>query len=176
MKLLIATQNEAKIQGAKEAFDTFFEDVHIDGVSVSSDVPDEPINDQVMQGAENRLDNLEKYAKENGIEADFYLAIESGLINFYGKWINTSIALVRDKYGYESHGIAPGYPVPERYVEEIKSTDLSKLFTRLFSENELKEHKGGVRLLTHGRMTRADLIYEAFTMALVQIINGEIWH
>ncbi len=176
MKLLIATNNESKIQGAKEAFETFYENVEIKGVSISSNVPEQPINEEIMQGAENRIAGLVKYAEENDLEIDFYLSVESGLINLYGRWINTSIALIRDKYGFEAHGVAPGYPVPEKYVDEVIQSDLTKVYNRIFSQNELREHKGGVRLLTHGRMTRADLIMEAFLMAMTQIINGEIWH
>lgn len=176
MKIIIATKNESKVQGAREAFETFYENVEIEGFSVSSNVPEQPINDEIMKGAENRLEGLVSYAKENNIEADFFLSVESGLYNMCGRWVNVSFALVKDKYGYESFGMSPAYPVPEKYVDEILQTDLTQLFNRIFTSNELQEHKGGVRLLTRSRMTRADLIMEAFLMALTQIINGDLWH
>ena len=52
MKILIGTKNPGKIQGAKEAFEKYFENVQIEGIPVSSDVnrerpflfpPDRPI-------------------------------------------------------------------------------------------------------------------------------------
>ena len=61
MKVLIGTANPGKIEGARQAFEKFFEDVDIEGVKVSSEVPDEPVDDQIFQGAKNRVENLIKY-------------------------------------------------------------------------------------------------------------------
>lgn len=175
MKILIATKNASKLQGAREAFATYFGNFEIEGIPVESNVPEEPINEEIMQGAENRVKNLVKYAKANNIEADYFLSVESGLTKQLGRWLNISIAIVRDKYGYESVGTSPAYPVPEKYVDEIIKTDLEKLFTKIFNQDEINTNKGGVRLLTHGQMTRADLIMEAFLMALTQVVNGSVW-
>lgn len=38
MKVLIGTKNPGKIEGAYQAFNCYFEDVDIEGVSVSSEV------------------------------------------------------------------------------------------------------------------------------------------
>ena len=65
MKVLIATKNPAKIKGAQSAFDEFFKDVVIDGYSVPSGVPDQPVNLDTYNGANNRVDNLINLAKEN---------------------------------------------------------------------------------------------------------------
>ena len=75
MKVLIGTANPGKIEGARQAFEKFYEDVEIEGIKVSSDVPDEPVNEQILQGAKNRVENLIKYDKENNVNADFYIAI-----------------------------------------------------------------------------------------------------
>ena len=71
MKILIGTKNPGKIQGAKEAFEKYFENVEIEGIDVSSDVADQPVNEEILQGARNRVKNLKKYPTENQIEADF---------------------------------------------------------------------------------------------------------
>ena len=55
MKVLIGTANPGKIEGARQAFEKFYEDVEIEGIKVSSDVPDEPVNEQILQGAKNRV-------------------------------------------------------------------------------------------------------------------------
>ena len=44
MKILIGTKNPGKIEGAKQAFEQYFENIEIEGVPVSSDVGDQPIN------------------------------------------------------------------------------------------------------------------------------------
>lgn len=77
MKILMGTKNPGKIEGAKEAFEKYFENVEIEGVPVSSDVGDQPINEEIFEGAKNRVKNLKKYAKENNIEVDFFCSIRS---------------------------------------------------------------------------------------------------
>ena len=102
MKILIGTQNPGKVQGAKEAFERYFDDFDIEGIPVSSNVSDEPVNDEIYTGAKNRVENLIKYSKDNNLDADYFLGIESGITNLLGKWIIINIAVIKDKNGYES--------------------------------------------------------------------------
>ena len=44
MKLIIATKNEGKIEGARRAFERFFEDIEIVGIPSDSEVGDQPVN------------------------------------------------------------------------------------------------------------------------------------
>lgn len=104
MNILIGTKNPGKIEGAKLAFQKYFEQFEIEGIPVSSDVSDQPVNCEIYEGARNRVDNLIKYAKENNIEADYFLGIESGITNLLGKWIIINVAVIKDKDGYESWG------------------------------------------------------------------------
>ena len=62
MKILIGTKNPGKIEGAKQAFEKYFDEVEIEGISVDSNVGDQPVNEEILQGAKNRVKNLKKYA------------------------------------------------------------------------------------------------------------------
>lgn len=170
MKVLIATENSLKIEGARRALAEFYQDFEIIPVSVPSGVPNQPANEDVYLGVKNRLNNLVSFAKDNNIDADLYLSLESGLYNFYGNWTNISLAMVRDKNGYESFGTSPAYPIPNKYVDEIMKTDLSQTFKRVFNSNEQ-----GISKLTNGKIHRADLVEQAFIMALTKHINGSVW-
>lgn len=174
MKILIGTKNPGKIQGAKEAFENYFNDFDITGISVSSNVGEEPLNNEIYEGARNRVDNLIKYAKENNIEAEYFLGVESGITNLLGKWIIVNVAVIKDKNGYESWGTSPAFPVPNKYVDEIIATDLGKVMDKIFQENVLRSGKGGISFLTNGVISRIDQTRVAFVMALTQHIN-EIW-
>ena len=157
MKVLIGTKNPGKIEGAKKAFESFYKD------------------DEIYKGAKNRVQNLVDYAKENKIDADFFVSIESGITNKLGKWGIIQIAVIRDKNGYESFGTGPMFPVPDKYVDEIIKTDLGKLMDKIFKENALRYSVGGIAYLTQNAITRIDMTKEAFVMALTEHINGEIW-
>ena len=175
MKVLIGTNNKGKVEGAKQAFEKFYKDVQITGIPVNSGVGDEPVNDEIYEGAKNIVNNLIKYAKENNIESDFFIGIESGITNKLGKWGIIQIAVIKDKNGYESFGTGPTFPVPDKYVDEIINTDLGIVMDKIFDGNGLKNEKGGIAHLTNDVVTRYDLTREAFVMALTQFINGDIW-
>ena len=104
MKLLIGTTNKTKINGAFEAFKEYYNDLSIEGISVSSEVNDQPLNEEIYLGAINRVNNLIEYSEIHNLEANYYLAIESGIMNLYGKWVIINIAIIKDKNGYESIG------------------------------------------------------------------------
>ena len=83
MKVLIATENNVKVEACQEAFETYFEDVEVIVAHVSSEVPEMPCNDEIGQGTKNRIKNLKQYAKENHLQVDYYVAVESGINNFF---------------------------------------------------------------------------------------------
>lgn len=174
MKVLIGTKNPGKIQGAKLAFNNYFANVEIEGIPVPSNVSDEPVNDEIYQGARNRVDNLIKYTKENNVEAEYFLGIESGITNQLGKWMIINIAVIKDKNGYESWGSASGFPVPDKYVDRIIKEELGPVMDKIFEEKDLKSGKGGISLLTKDVISRIDLTKEAFVMALTQFID-DVW-
>lgn len=175
MKILMGTKNPGKIEGAKKAFSRYFKDVEIEGISVDSEVGDQPVNEEIFQGAKNRIKNLKKYAKENNIETDYYVATEAGITNLLGDWIDINSAVVEDSKGFQSVGTSQGFPIPERYIKEILETELGKVMDKVFNGNELGKGKGGIYNLTNSQVTRLELTEGAIIMALISHINGELW-
>lgn len=175
VKILIGTKNPCKIEGATEALKNYFNEFDIEGISVESNVGEEPVNNEIYEGARNRVNNLIQYALENNIEADYYLGVESGITNLLGKWVIINIAVIKDKNGYESWGTSSAFPVPDKYVEEIISTDLGKVMDKIFKKSDLRSSKGGISFVTNGIISRVDLTRDAFVMALTQHVNA-IWN
>ena len=175
MKILIGTKNPGKIEGCRKAFERYFDNVEIEGIPVSSDVPDQPFDKEVLNGSRNRVKNVKKYAKDNNIEADFYVAIEGGITTSLGTIIEMNIATVEDNKGIQSVGTSQGFPIPERYMDEIKETDFGRLMDRLLDGNELSKGKGGIGILTKDQVSRIDITENAFIMALTAHINGDLW-
>ena len=175
MKILMGTKNPGKIQGAKEAFEKYFDNVKIQGIAVESEVGDQPFNQEIVKGAKNRVKNLKKYAKENQLEPDFYISSEAGITNSLGEWIDINCAVIEDSKGFQSVGTSQGFPIPEKYIEEIKETELGKVMDKIFNGKELSKGKGGISYLTKDEVSRIDLTKNAFIMALTKHINGDIW-
>lgn len=126
MKILIGTKNPGKIEGARQAFAKYFKEFEIEGVAVDSEVGAQPFNKEIFLGAKNRVKNLKQYAKEHDMVVDFFIASEAGIINFYGDYIDINVAIIENSIGFQSIGISQGFPIPEKYMEEIKETELRK--------------------------------------------------
>lgn len=176
MKVLVATKNQGKIEGAKRALQNYFDNIEIIGIPVESDVSEQPVNDEIYNGAKNRVKNLKIYAKDNNLEADLYLSIESGINNSLGRWMITNIAVIEDNNNFESYGTSPSFPVPDRLVQDVIDTDLSQVMNTIFEKDEERHNKGGgIQLLTHNKISRIDLTEMAFIMALTKYINEDNW-
>lgn len=175
LKVLIGTRNPGKVEGAKQAFEKYFDNVEIEGIAVNSDVGDQPINEEILQGAKNRVKNLKKYAKDNKINADYFVSSEAGITNLLGEWIDINCVMVEDKDGLQSVGTSQGFPIPDKYIDEIMETELGKVMDKIFSGKELGKGKGGISLLTKNEVSRIDLTRNAFIMALTSHINEDIW-
>ena len=75
LNVLVGSKNPTKIKAVSGAFKRVFKksNVVVSGVSVQSDVSDQPMgSNETKTGAENRLKNLKIHL------ADFYVGIEGG--------------------------------------------------------------------------------------------------
>lgn len=176
MKVLVATKNKGKIEGARRALSRYFDNIEIEGIPVESNVSEEPVNEEIYIGAKNRVKNLKTYCKENNIKADLYLSSESGIYNSLGRWMVTNLAVIEDNNDFESYGTSASFPVPERLVQDIINTDLSQVMNSIFEKDDERHNKGGaIKILTHNQITRIDLTQSAYIMALTRYINKDKW-
>ncbi len=175
MKVLIGTKNPGKIEGAKRAFENYFDDVIVEGIKAPSNVSEQPVGVETYEGAKNRVDNLMRYASENGISADYFVAIESGITQELGFWAITNIAVIKNAKGEIGVGSSESFPVPNKYVDTIINETLAPVMDKLFEESDLRSSTGGIGLLTHDVLTRIDLNTHAFVMALTPFINQNKW-
>ena len=175
MKILIGTKNPGKVESAQKAFEHYYNNFEIIPIDVKSDVADEPVNSDIYLGAKNRIKNLKEYAEKNNIDADFFVAVESGITNLLGEWMITCIAAMEDKNGITSCGTGPSYPVPDKYVDEIIEKDLQVLMDRLFDTTNIGQSNGGIGKISHDIISRKNLNELAFIMCLTKYINGDKW-
>ena len=160
----IATKNTVKIEAIKSAFERYFGSVEIQTFSTPSGVPEQPLNDEVFMGAQNRLNAM----KENANPEEFLISCEGGIICQFGHYFNVQVVLV-EKNGKRGFGLSQGYEIPKEYVEEALQTSIANVLDRLF------EGKGGIRVLSKGAVTRKQLVEDATIMALTRLLNGEVW-
>ena len=112
---------------------------------------------------------------ENDLNMDFYVAMESGITDKFGCWLNVTTAYVEDKNGDNAVGLGPAYQIPDRYIDEVKEKELSYVLAKVLKTEEQKTPQGGIVHLTKGNVTRIDLAEYAFIMALTHFVNGDVW-
>lgn len=176
MRALIASKNQGKIESAKQALSKYFDNVEVIGINTASDVSEMPVNDEIYVGAKNRIENLKKYAKENEIDADFFMAAESGIFKLSLGWVISNAVVIENKEGISSFGTGPQFPVPNRLVDDVIEIGLSEVMNNIFGKDEERHNRGGgIQMLTHGELTRIDSTKMAFIMALTKFINEDKW-
>ena len=161
----VASENSVKINAIKAAFNRFFnDDVTIISQNVKSGVPDQPINEDVFEGAKNRLREL-----KNGSEYNYLVSCEGGLLQLAEHWFNVQVVIIEDENGNQGIGLSQGYEIPSEYVEEAINTSVAAVLDRKFGG------KGGISVLTRGHETRESLIKDGTVMALSRVLNSKIW-
>ena len=174
IRILIGSNNKGKIEGAKLAFEKYFSDFEIISENIPSNVSDQPLNEEILLGARNRIKGL-KALKIKDI--DFYISSEAGLINIGKTWININMGVIEDLNGYESIGTSQGFMIPDNKVEKIKQKTLGVVMDEIFNADGLSKLKGGINLLTLGEVSRIQLVRDSFVLALVPFLeqNQKLW-
>ncbi|GAG53742.1 unnamed protein product [marine sediment metagenome] len=154
MKVVIASQNPAKIRSVTEAFALQFPDTEIDFVplSVESGVSDQPLSDnETRLGARNRARN----ACESRPDADFWIGLEGGIETIDDQLMAFAwmVVLGPGKQSGEARTVTlPLPPAVKTLVEE--GLELGEANDKVFSTVNSKHKGGAFGLLTNGIYTR----------------------
>ena len=151
MKVCAGTRNPAKLAGIREAFEEFFgREVEVYGVGVESGVGDQPWGEEeVWKGALTRAKNA---AKE--CEADFYVGVESGIIERRGRYfVVNAVAVINGSRVFL--GMGPWLELHPRLVREIKDRkEMEEVMEELTGVSEIGDKHGAVGVFTRGTMDR----------------------
>ena len=168
IKILIGSNNKAKIEGAKLAFEKYFSNFEIKGKDISSGVNAQPINDEILLGARNRIKGLKEL---NLKDIDFYISSEAGLVNIGDLYVNINLGVIEDNNGYESIGTSQGFMIPKNKVELVKNKSLGIVMDEICNGINLNKDKGGIYFLSLGEVNRIQLVRDSFILALVPFLE-----
>ena len=168
IKILIGSNNKAKIEGAKLAFEKYFSNFEIIGKDISSGVNAQPINDEILLGARNRIKGLKEL---NLKDIDFYISSEAGLINIGDLYVNINLGVIEDINGYESIGTSQGFMIPKNKVDLVKNKSLGIVMDEICNGVNLNKDKGGIYFLSLGEVNRIQLVRDSFILALVPFLK-----
>ena len=164
VKVKVGSKNEVKIKVVEEVLSDYF-DVEIESKEIDK-IPEQPFNDEIIRSAKKKADISGGY--------DYGIGIESGIITTDDGTFSVEYAFVKDKYGFESTGHGPGFPVPKNWKSELENNinlgDKIKVYFEDYSDES-----GSIGLLTDNKIKRRDCIKNALLSAMIPRLNSNIY-
>lgn len=176
MKILVGSKNPVKINAVKEAFEKHFGEVEVLGISVPSNVPDQPINEETLIGAENRARNLFNFNKEQNLNADYFVGVEGGIINQHNRWFAFGGMCIINKEGKIAFGTSPHFELPKVVVEKLLDRiELGHVMDDIMKTENSKCKSGAIGFFTNGVMDRKELYIAGLLVAVVPFLHKNLY-
>lgn len=171
-KVVVASTNPVKIEVAKRVFGTMLPNEEFEFVSLDtpSGVPDQPFEDETLEGAKNRL----RHIVESEPDADYWISQEGGLFKEGDELFNVAWILIQNREGVVGKSAtARLYLPPELSRLVLEGKELGHAGDIFFGVKDIKHGNGIIGMLTDGHITRTDYYTEAAVIALGQIIHTD---
>lgn len=174
LKIVVATQNPAKIQSVKDAFSFAFKDdvLDISSVAAQSGVSDQPLgDDETKQGALNRV----SHAKTLQPDADFYVGLEAGIDDgFTYAWLVIEDNPIPPHPTKRGLSRSASLQLPPLVLEKVlEGSELGDVMDEIFHTENIKQKGGAISLLTRGLQSRSSVYQSALILALAPFLNHE---
>lgn len=174
-KVVIASKNPVKINSTEIGFSKMFPDeiFKFDGVSVESDVSDQPMTEEeTLQGATNQANN----AIKSSPQSDYFVGIEGGLKEVDGNMEAFAWIVVKSKNGIVGKGRTGSFFLPDKVAELIKKgKELGEADDIVFGRINSKQSNGAVGILTGDVLTRTTYYEPAVILALIPFKNPKLY-
>ncbi len=174
-KIVIASKNPVKINAALGGFKKMFPkgEFEIEGVSVSSEVSDQPLTDvETFKGAFNRVENAFKVKPD----ADYWIGIEGGIEEKNSEMEAFAWVIVKSKNGKTGKGRTGTFFLPPKIMELIKQgKELGEADDIVFKRKNSKQENGAVGILTEDIISRTHYYIEAIVLALIPFKNPDLY-
>ena len=169
MKIIVGTNNPAKVAVVVAVFERTLKAARAEvvGRDVTSGVPEAPRDQQTYDGARNRALAC---AELGG--ADYYVGVESGLVERYGHMFEEAWAVVVDRSGVERIGYSSGLLLPAVVVARMETGEKHNHIMASFDHefNLPDDNRDTWSRYSGGALSRRISLEEALRNALIQLI------
>jgi inosine/xanthosine triphosphatase len=173
-KVIVASKNPVKIEVARKAFAAVFPAEQFDfiGVQSESGVPEQPMGNETIKGAQNRL----RFIKKNNPAADFWISQEGGTWREGARLFEQACIMVTDQTNYITESLTAKFYLPKElahYIEE--GMELGMAADKFFNSVNSKHGLGAIGHLTDGIIDRTNYYLQAAIIALSELKHKE-WY
>ena len=172
--MAVGTKNPAKVEGIKDAFSKYFQNVELRPLDSSSVAKAQPRGlDEMAAGATARA----KFALST-VGGDYGVGVEAGIFTIGDVYFDNQVAAVVDVSGKVSLGHSAGYMLPRGAMEKLfrDGRELERWAEEVSGIKEIGDKGGLVKFLTKGKMTRADLTEQCVITALAPRLHKDVYH
>lgn len=134
--------------------------------NVESNVPHTPYNEQTFQGANNRA---KKAFELFNTEGDFFVGLESGLVEREGRVFEECWCVIYDKAGKQYLGYSSGFMLPENITSRMKQGESHIEILRDLEKELQIDSKDTWAIYSHNKIKRVDCIKESIRNALLSV-------
>ncbi len=173
-RVIIASKNPVKVAVAKRAFTNVFADETFEFVALTSEsgVSEQPLNDETLEGALNRLN----YIKKHHPEAEYLISQEGGIYTDGSDMYTKAWIVICNKAGHTTKSSTAEFRLPTKIVQDIKDGyELGEATDRFFSSQNSKHGLATIGHLTDGLINREDLYVQPAIIALSELKHQE-WY
>ncbi len=170
MRVVVGSENPAKLRAVERAFRYAFGRVELKGIEVDSGIPPQPLGfSEILKGAFNRA----REAKKHG---DFGVGIEAGGVERFGRIFDHQVCVVITPENEVSLGVGAGFILPDEVEKRVKERkEMGEVMSEVSGIREIGKKIGAIGYLSKGALTRVELTYQAVIAALIPIVNKDLY-
>jgi len=176
MKILVGSLSPVKLSAVEEAFQNYFDNISVIGIETKSGVSDQPINDDVFTGAENRAITLKKKNDIEYLGGKFFVGIEGGIANIYKRWFAFGGVCIIDNKGNKGFGSSAHFELPREITDRLLAgEELGFVMDEIMQAENTKQKGGAISFFSNGVMNRKKLYVHGIISALVPFHHRELF-
>lgn len=170
--IAVGSTNPVKLAAVRAVLARLSGTVTVDGVTVSSGVPDQPMGDaQTIEGATNRA-----RAARDARQADLGVGIEGGVVDGPDGMRTCAWAVIVTADGAVHVGGSLSMPLPDAVAALVRDgVELGHAIDRLVGTENIKHGAGAVGILTEGLVTRQQAYEVILAYALAPVLGEAMY-
>jgi inosine/xanthosine triphosphatase len=169
----VGSHNPVKVSAVSNVFLRFFNKVKVNEADVTTGVPEQPKEGDVVSGAVERAKGAMKK------DSDFGVGIEAGLFEDKksDNTFDVQFCAVIDRAGRLTMGHGPGFSYPPEILELVsKGRTVGGAVAERYGIQDIGKKEGAIGFLTERKLDRTALTEQAVFMAMVPRIKRELYN
>jgi len=133
MRIGVTSENKLKVDAVRKAYSTLNQPIDVIGYSAESGVGEQPVNEQALQGAQNRISDLNRRVSD----LDRIVSIENGIFREGNQWLDKAVVVIYNPKTDQAHvGYSDSVVFPDEYVERARQIGFDTMTVGQVMEQE----------------------------------------